>query len=67
MVNETENAGRIAIRSDEKEALQAFLEKNIYFLIFKKYYGFYTTDNHIGHHMKIRPEFRFIPLRTVSS
>ena len=30
MVNETENAGRIAIRSDEKEALQAFLEKNIY-------------------------------------
>jgi histidine kinase len=30
MVNETENAGRIAIRSDEKEDLQAFLEKNIY-------------------------------------
>ena len=29
MVNETENAGRIAIRSDEKEDLQAFLEKNI--------------------------------------
>ena len=28
MVNETENAGRIAIRSDEKEALQTFLEKN---------------------------------------
>ena len=30
MVNETENAGRIAIRSDEKEALQTFLEKNVY-------------------------------------
>ena len=24
------NAGRIAIRSDEKEALQTFLEKNVY-------------------------------------
>lgn len=30
MVNETENAGRIAIRSNEKEALQTFLEKNVY-------------------------------------
>ena len=30
MVNETENAGRIAIRSDQKEALQTFLEKNVY-------------------------------------
>ena len=30
MVNETENAGRIAIRSDEKEVLQTFLEKNVY-------------------------------------
>ncbi len=30
LVNDAENAGRIAIRTDDKEALQLFLEKNIY-------------------------------------
>ena len=29
--------------------------------------AFYAIDDHISHHVKIRPEFRFIPLRTVSS
>jgi len=30
LVNDTESAGRIAMRTDDREALQLFLEKNVY-------------------------------------